>query len=132
MPESNPSLPNSNINMETSDNAYLAYTLDQLLGVLHQIVTILPPDRICEILPAPPAVPDTATSEAVSNGMQGKISEMNADQFSQFMASTTALPGQTQALKFTDFKGIIAPLIPQEQKANAKFAPDAVNWLSTR
>ncbi|PIA13516.1 hypothetical protein COEREDRAFT_11383 [Coemansia reversa NRRL 1564] len=54
---------------------------------------------------------------------------MNADQFSQFMASATALPGQTQALKFTDFKGIVAPLIPQEQKANAKFAPDAVNWL---
>ncbi|PIA19452.1 hypothetical protein COEREDRAFT_5292 [Coemansia reversa NRRL 1564] len=54
---------------------------------------------------------------------------MNADQFSQFMASATALPGQTQALKFTDFKGIVAPLILQEQKANAKFAPDAVNWL---
>ncbi|PIA14642.1 hypothetical protein COEREDRAFT_10069 [Coemansia reversa NRRL 1564] len=54
---------------------------------------------------------------------------MNADQFSQFMASATALPEQNQALKFMDFKGIVAPLIPQEQKANAKFAPDAVNWL---
>ncbi|PIA12526.1 hypothetical protein COEREDRAFT_12657 [Coemansia reversa NRRL 1564] len=50
---------------------------------------------------------------------------MNADQFSQFMASATVLPGQTQVLKFSDFKGIVAPLIPQEQKANAKFAPDA-------
>ncbi|PIA12490.1 hypothetical protein COEREDRAFT_12725 [Coemansia reversa NRRL 1564] len=55
--------------------------------------------------------------------------KMNADQLSQFMASATALPEQNQVLKFTDFKGIVAPLIPQEQKANAKFAPDAVNWL---
>ncbi|PIA13486.1 hypothetical protein COEREDRAFT_11402 [Coemansia reversa NRRL 1564] len=44
---------------------------------------------------------------------------MNADQFSQFMASATVLLGQSQALKFSDFKGIVAPLIPQEQKANA-------------
>ncbi|PIA14822.1 hypothetical protein COEREDRAFT_9897 [Coemansia reversa NRRL 1564] len=74
MPESNPSLPDSNINMEINDNAYAAYTHDQLLGVLHQIVAVLPPDRIREILPASPAMPDAATSKAASNGMQGKIS----------------------------------------------------------
>ncbi|PIA12593.1 hypothetical protein COEREDRAFT_12548 [Coemansia reversa NRRL 1564] len=36
--------------------------------------------------------------------------EMNADQFSQFMARATALPEQNQALKFTDFKGIVGNL----------------------
>ncbi|PIA13243.1 hypothetical protein COEREDRAFT_11669 [Coemansia reversa NRRL 1564] len=52
---------------------------------------------------------------------------MNADQFSQFMASATTLPGQTQVLKFSDFKGIVAPLIPQEQKANANLPIEKVN-----
>ncbi|PIA17510.1 hypothetical protein COEREDRAFT_7473 [Coemansia reversa NRRL 1564] len=54
---------------------------------------------------------------------------MDGDQFNQFLASITALPDKPQGLKFTDFKGIVNPLVPQEQRSNPKFAPDAVNWL---
>ncbi|PIA12975.1 hypothetical protein COEREDRAFT_11954 [Coemansia reversa NRRL 1564] len=54
---------------------------------------------------------------------------MEKNQFEQLIASVTSLPGQQMSLKFTDFKGIVSPLIPLEQKNNAKFAPDAVNWL---
>ncbi|PIA13026.1 hypothetical protein COEREDRAFT_11843 [Coemansia reversa NRRL 1564] len=54
---------------------------------------------------------------------------MDGDQFNQFLASMTALPDKPQGLKFTDFKGIVNPLVPQEQRSNPKFAPDAVNWL---
>ncbi|KAJ2804231.1 hypothetical protein H4R20_002587 [Coemansia guatemalensis] len=53
---------------------------------------------------------------------------MDGDQFNQFVATMTALPDR-QGWKFTDFKGIVSPLIPAEQKNNPKFAPDAVNWL---
>ncbi|PIA13292.1 hypothetical protein COEREDRAFT_11585 [Coemansia reversa NRRL 1564] len=54
---------------------------------------------------------------------------MEKNQFEQLIASVSSLPGQQMSLKFTDFKGIVSPLIPLEQKNNAKFAPDAVNWL---
>ncbi|PIA14387.1 hypothetical protein COEREDRAFT_10429 [Coemansia reversa NRRL 1564] len=54
---------------------------------------------------------------------------MDGNQFNQFLASMTALPDKPQGLKFMDFKGIVNPLVPQEQRSNPKFAPDAVNWL---
>ncbi|PIA12725.1 hypothetical protein COEREDRAFT_12292 [Coemansia reversa NRRL 1564] len=50
---------------------------------------------------------------------------MNGDQFNQFLASMTALPDKPQGLKLTDFKDIVNPLVPQEQRSNPKFAPDA-------
>ncbi|PIA15741.1 hypothetical protein COEREDRAFT_8966 [Coemansia reversa NRRL 1564] len=96
MPESNPSLPDSNINMEINNNAYAAYTLDQLLGVLRQIVAVLPPDRICEILPASPAVPDAATSKAAYNGTRGKIScETFTSQATKFSAMDLHMSAQS-------------------------------------
>ncbi|PIA14391.1 hypothetical protein COEREDRAFT_10436 [Coemansia reversa NRRL 1564] len=49
--------------------------------------------------------------------------------FNQFLASMTALPDKPQGLKFMDFKGIVSLLVPQEQRGNPKFAPNAVNWL---
>ncbi|PIA13180.1 hypothetical protein COEREDRAFT_11677 [Coemansia reversa NRRL 1564] len=48
--------------------------LTNYLGSYARLSPFSPPDRIREILPAPPTVPDAATSEAASNGMQGKIS----------------------------------------------------------
>ncbi|PIA12535.1 hypothetical protein COEREDRAFT_12636 [Coemansia reversa NRRL 1564] len=41
---------------------------------------------------------------------------MEKNQFEQLIASVTSLPGQQMSLKFTDFKGIVSPLIPLEQK----------------
>ncbi|PIA12755.1 hypothetical protein COEREDRAFT_12250 [Coemansia reversa NRRL 1564] len=55
---------------------------------------------------------------------------MDGDQFNQFLASMTALPDKPQGLKFTDFKGIVNPLVPQEQRSNPKFAPDAARILT--
>ncbi|PIA17564.1 hypothetical protein COEREDRAFT_7528 [Coemansia reversa NRRL 1564] len=131
MPESNPSLPDSNINMEINDNAYAAYTPDQLLGILCQIVDILPPpDRIREILPASPAVPDAATSEAASNGMRGKIlCETFTSQVTKFSATDLRmsalswiainkrefdayLPGAPEAMRLN----VVLPLLTGEAK----------------
>ncbi|PIA16166.1 DNA/RNA polymerase [Coemansia reversa NRRL 1564] len=96
MPESNPSLPDSNINMEINDNV------------------------IREILPASPAVPDAATSEAASNGMRGKVScETFTSQVTKFSVTDLRMSALSWiAINNREFDAYL-PGAPESMRLNA-------------
>ncbi|KAJ2083270.1 hypothetical protein H4R24_000917 [Coemansia sp. RSA 988] len=54
---------------------------------------------------------------------------MNQQQFTQFLQNMQGMHQPAAPLNYTDFKGVVTPLIQDDRKIDIKYSSDSVNWL---